>query len=296
MRKLWLFAALAVMVPAAPALGAAGRPATSVAKPSGKAPLRYRDPVFDQVSVRRDIAYSGSEAMDVYEPAGDHAHNRPAMVWIHGGGFRGGTRHQGNVVGLARAFAQRGYVAASIDYRLLAKGVVCGGTATPPAQCGPAALAARDDALAAVGWLRAHARGLRLDPHRIAVGGTSAGAVTSLLVATDAPAKVGAAVSISGWLPGAGAYSRTDAPTLFFQGTADPIVPYSGALATPTRWPGRACRSCSRRCRAPGTCPTSSTGSASPSSRPTSSSTSWLSSRSCRCGRASCRRRRRPPR
>ena len=232
MRKLWLFAALAVMVPAAPALGAAGRPATSVAKPSGKAPLRYRDPVFDQVSVRRDIAYSGSEAMDVYEPAGDHAHNRPAMVWIHGGGFRGGTRHQGNVVGLARAFAQRGYVAASIDYRLLATGVVCGGTATPPAQCGPAALAARDDALAAVGWLRAHARGLRLDPHRIAVGGTSAGAVTSLLVATDAPANVGAAVSISGWLPGAGAYSRTDAPTLFFQGTADPVVPYSGALAT----------------------------------------------------------------
>ena len=70
--------------------------------------------------------------MDVYEPAGDHARNRPAMVWIHGGGFRGGTRHQGNVVGLARAFAQRGYVAASIDYRLLAKGVVCGGTATPP--------------------------------------------------------------------------------------------------------------------------------------------------------------------
>jgi pimeloyl-ACP methyl ester carboxylesterase len=182
------------------------------------------------------------------------------MVWIHGGGFRGGTRHQGNVVGLARAFAQRGYVAASIDYRLLAKGVVCGGTATPPPQCGPAALAARDDALAAVAWLRAHARGLRLDPHRIAVGGTSAGAVTSLLVATDAPAKVGAAVSISGWLPGEGAYSTPTRPPCSSRARPTRSFPTAAPWPRPTRWPVRACRSCSKRCTAPGTCPTSSTG------------------------------------
>jgi hypothetical protein len=44
-RTLWLFAALAMM-PVAPALGATAPPATTVSKPSGKAPLRYRDAVF----------------------------------------------------------------------------------------------------------------------------------------------------------------------------------------------------------------------------------------------------------
>jgi acetyl esterase/lipase len=232
-RRLLVLLAIGVLGLAAPALGAARRPAGTVAKPHGKAPRRYRDQVFSGVTVGRDIGYSGNLGMDVYEPAGDHARNRAAMVWIHGGGFRAGTKNQGNVVGLARGFAQRGYVAASIDYRLLAQGVVCGGKAVPPPQCGPAALAARDDAVAAVGWLRRHARGLRIDPSHIAVGGTSAGAVTSLAVATDLAAKVGAAVSISGWLPGGSvSYSRLDAPTLFFQGTADHTVPYSGAKAT----------------------------------------------------------------
>jgi acetyl esterase/lipase len=224
---------IALLAAAAPASGAGRRPATTVAKPRGKAPLRYRDQVFSGATVRRDIPYSGDLGMDIYEPKGDHARGRPAMLWIHGGGFRGGWKNQGNIVGLSRGFAQHGYVAVSIDYRLLAKGVVCGGTPVPPPQCAPAARAARDDAVTAVGWLRRHARGLRIDPTRIAVGGTSAGAVTSLAVATDPEAKIRAAVSISGYLPdGSVSYSRLDSPTLFFQGTADPVVPYDGAKAT----------------------------------------------------------------
>jgi acetyl esterase/lipase len=230
-RKLWLFAALAMMVPVVPALGATGKPATTVAKPSGKAPSRYRDAVFSRFLVRRDIGYSGDQGLDLYTPAGDRGRDRPAVVWIHGGGFRAGSKANRNVVELATAFAQRGYVAASIDYRLLAQGVVCGGTPTPAPQCAGAALAAKEDAQAAVDWLRAHARGLRLDPRRIAVGGTSAGAVTSLLLGADPASRVGAAVSISGFLPG-GSFARADAPTLFFQGTDDRTIPYTGAKAT----------------------------------------------------------------
>jgi acetyl esterase/lipase len=230
-RKLWLFAALAMMVPVVPALGATGKPATTVAKPSGKAPSQYRDAVFSRVLVRRDIGYAGDQGLDLYTPAGDRGRDRPAVVWIHGGGFRAGSKANRNVVELATAFAQRGYVAASIDYRLLAQGVVCGGTPTPAPQCAGAALAAKEDAQAAVDWLRAHARGLRLDPRRIAVGGTSAGAVTSLLLAADPASRVGAAVSISGFLPG-GSFTRADAPTLFFQGTDDRTIPYTGAKAT----------------------------------------------------------------
>jgi hypothetical protein len=61
-RKLWLFAALAMMVPVVPALGATGKPATTVAKPSGKAPSQYRDAASSRFLVRRDIGYSGAKA------------------------------------------------------------------------------------------------------------------------------------------------------------------------------------------------------------------------------------------
>ena len=217
---------------AAAALATSATPATTVDKPSGKAPLRYRDAITSRVDVKRDIGYSGDQGLDVYQPAGDRTRNRPAVVWIHGGGFRAGSKRAANVVQLATAFAHRGYVAASIDYRLLAQGVRCGGTGSaPPPQCALAALAAKEDAIAAVAWIRRHARGLHVDPHRIAVGGTSAGAVTSLLLATDPSVPIDAAVSISGFLPAA-SYSRSDAPTIFFEGTLDHTTPFALSKAT----------------------------------------------------------------
>jgi acetyl esterase/lipase len=195
-----------------------------VEKPPGKAPLRYRDVVFAKVSVQRDVPYGSlsEQTLDSYTPVGDRKRDRPALVWIHGGGFRSGSKSQANAAEAARAFAQRGYVAVSIDYRLLA---------AQGASQGEAALAARADAQTAVAWVRSHASKLGIDPSRIAVGGTSAGAATSLLVGTDGTSRVRAAISISGYLPG-GSYTRKDAPTLFFHGTEDPTVPYAGGKAT----------------------------------------------------------------
>jgi acetyl esterase/lipase len=97
-----------------------------------------------------------------------------------------------------------------------------------------AARTAADDARTAIRWLRAHARELGVDPRRIAVGGASAGAVTALLVATERPRLVRAAVSISGALPDERPFRRGDPPVLFFHGTADPLVPYDWALANAT--------------------------------------------------------------
>ena len=127
-------ATLVAILPAS-ALGATPRPATIVEKPTGASPLRYRDAVFRRVSVQRDVQYGTATdaagnpvalTLDVYQPTGDRARNRPAVEWIHGGGFRAGTKNNSNVVDLATAFAQRGYVAVSIDCRLLAAGVTCG--------------------------------------------------------------------------------------------------------------------------------------------------------------------------
>jgi acetyl esterase/lipase len=82
----------------------------------------------------------------------------PAVLCIHGGGFRAGKRESYDV--LCQKLAQRGFVAATITYRLA------------PKHKFPAAV---HDTKAAVRWLRANAGTYKLDPERIGVTGGSAG-------------------------------------------------------------------------------------------------------------------------
>jgi acetyl esterase/lipase len=82
----------------------------------------------------------------------------PAVLCIHGGGFRAGSRQ--GYDGLVIRLAQKGYVAATIDYRLA------------PKYQFPAAIY---DTKEAVRWLRANARKYHIDPERIGVTGGSAG-------------------------------------------------------------------------------------------------------------------------
>ena len=87
--------------------------------------IRYLDRVFEDLEEHRGIAFSevageaGLETlrMDVFSPADDETADRPIMIIAFGGGFTGGDRF--GVEGLARDFAHRGYVSATIDYRLL---------------------------------------------------------------------------------------------------------------------------------------------------------------------------------
>ncbi len=82
----------------------------------------------------------------------------PAVICIHGGGFRGGQRD--GYDGLCIKLAERGYVAATISYRLA------------PKYQFPAAV---HDTKAAVRWMRANAKTYKVDPSKIGVTGGSAG-------------------------------------------------------------------------------------------------------------------------
>jgi acetyl esterase/lipase len=82
----------------------------------------------------------------------------PAVICIHGGGFRAGTRD--GYDGLIRQLAERGYVAITVTYRLA------------PKYPFPAAIY---DVKAAVRWLRGNAAKYHVDPDRIGVTGGSAG-------------------------------------------------------------------------------------------------------------------------
>ena len=100
---------------------------------------------------------------------------RPALVWVHGGGFTAGSKSSGRA--RATFFAQLGYVAVSIDYRLLSPDG-CGGNPNPTPICRTAAQAAQHDAQAAVDGCGPTRRPTGSTP-AIAIAGGSAGAVTS---------------------------------------------------------------------------------------------------------------------
>ena len=215
--------------------------------PEGPGPMRYRDEVFGAVTTTSGITYGSavsqtgvtqSLALDLYRPTGDTLTERPAIIWVHGGSFKFGSRTSPEIVDEATTFAKKGYVTVSISYRLSTNG--CTNPAT--AECLEAIADAREDAQAAVRWLRANEATYGIDTTRIAIGGSSAGAITALNVGYGPetpgssgnpgyPSDVRAAVSLSGarvlTTPNPG-----EAAALLFHGTADPLVPYSAATNT----------------------------------------------------------------
>ena len=139
------------------------------------------------------------------------------------------------MVALGNAYAARGYVAASISYRLVGDDPPTEAFAHDPSSAQSVA-AARVDAARAVEWMRDNAASYGIDPDRIAMGGYSAGAITSMGTAyRDAGvdrADVQAVLSLSGGLYGLESIIEADeAPLIMIHGTADPTVSFSLAEA-----------------------------------------------------------------
>jgi acetyl esterase/lipase len=241
MRRL-LVAAASVLVVAATACS------PSIGDPPGDAPLRYRDDIFTTVNETTGITFGSAVnqagqtvtlQLDLYRPAGDTVTARPAIVWVHGGGFSGGNRNSGELDDQARYFGRKGFVSVSIDYRLVPSG--CPGSDLNACLTGIAQ--AREDAQTAVRFLRSKATDYGIDPNRIAIGGSSAGAITALNVGytpeNPGPGQhqgfssaVQAVQSLSGGELASGPINAGDAPALLFNGTADNLTPYAWAQST----------------------------------------------------------------
>ena len=141
------------------------------------------------IEVRRDLTYKevgGSKLkLDAYIPSGGGT--RPGVMVIYGGGWVLGTKELS--APLARAIAERGFIAFAMNYRLA------------PLHPFPAAL---EDVQASVAWVRDHALDFGLDPGRIGSIGGSAGGHLSAMLATlghgprDRGSRIEAAVSWAG--------------------------------------------------------------------------------------------------
>lgn len=115
--------------------------------------------------------------MHIFTPKGRPAGTRsPAVVYIHGGWWRSGSKDRAFTQrgAIASDLAARGYVVAAVEYRLSAE-------AQFPAQI--------EDVKCGVRFLRAHADEYGIDPGRIGCFGPSAGGHLSALLATSGNAK-----------------------------------------------------------------------------------------------------------
>jgi acetyl esterase/lipase len=237
---------VSVVVPAVVAVAATV--ASPIAPAFAGGSVRYRANIFSAVEKRSDITYGTAIdeidhsvvtlTLDRYTPKGDTLQRRPAIVWVHGGAFRGGDKTSPELVDEANQFARKGYVNVSINYRLADPGCIPGGGES----CIIGIREAMEDAQTAVRFLRSRAKAWRIDPTRIAIGGSSAGAITALNVGYNAAnpgpgdhqqfsSAVEAVQSISGCAIGT-TPGPDGAHALLFHGTADPLVPYGCALAT----------------------------------------------------------------
>lgn len=203
-----------------------------------------------RVDVQQDVVYrtiNGRQLLcDIYQPEGDQL--KPAILVVHGGAWRRGDRTQ--LKGYADGLAKHGFVCFAIDYRLA------------PQHQFPAQI---DDCRAAVKWIRANAKTYNVDPNRLGAIGYSAGGhlVTLLGTTGEAPSEqndnvdtrlqavvAGGAPTDFRYFPDNGKWAeylmggdlttasknflnasaaafadKDDAPTFFFNGKADRLVP-----------------------------------------------------------------------
>jgi len=206
----------------------------------------------NNVSVRRlsDLNFlpeGRTEKLDIYLPPGEFKKSRPAVLFIHGGGFKIGDKAEFRSASVSADLARAGYVVASCNYVLFSKK----NPGVWPQNV--------SDCRNAVRWLRQNAEALGVDPSRIAVAGGSAGGYLALMVGFsedkvelggDPSAKVSARVSavinmygvtdstqhgqdtLVSAGPGAAklfspiTHVRADCPpVLILHGSADPTVP-----------------------------------------------------------------------
>jgi acetyl esterase/lipase len=227
---------------------------------------RYATDVFTNFTTESNIVYgentswngaSNTLKLDVYQPAGDTVTKRPLVIFVHGGSFLFGTKTDGDMVTMCQRFAKKGYVTASIDYRL--------GNAFDSANAIKAVVRAVQDLRAAVRFFYKDKKTTdtyKIDTNNIYVGGSSAGAITALHLAylnqecevsdylsqatitqlgglEGTSGNPGYSSKVRGVLNGCGALARYswleagDVPIASVHGTNDGTVKYNRGIVNP---------------------------------------------------------------
>ncbi len=220
---------------------------------------RYLDTVFTSIDSAMNVVYTESaggntqELLDIYQPVGDTACLRHVVIFVHGGAFFQGTKNDGDVEFLCKRFAQRGYVAASINYRLAGSVIAL----YDSAQIFTYVMKAVSDLKAAIRFFYKDAsltNQWSIDTNSFFIGGSSAGGIAADYVGlvdsvgelaapfqsicnaqggingnsgnTGYSCKVIAVASLAGAVDRLSYIKPSSPPMVFCQGTADGTIPY----------------------------------------------------------------------
>lgn len=167
---------------------------------------RYLNEVFTNVTITSNITYgknfqvlTGAPVLtdlkfDFYEPTGDTLSSRPLVVYLHTGSFlpilfnktATGSRADSATVEMCKQFARRGYVVASIDYRLGWNPQALGsaGLDIRTGTLLQAVYRAIQDAKTAVRYLDSTSTHFKIDGSKIALCGQGSGGYVALAYAT----------------------------------------------------------------------------------------------------------------
>lgn len=188
------------------------------------------------VKVTRDLVYAskqnGGDAaepleLDLYEPTSDGGSRgpRPVLIFIHGGGYSSGSKH--DAIDFSTEMAKRGYVVLAVNYRLKER---------PFIDFQHTLNDAYEDIADAIRWIGSNAEAHRLDAGRIAIGGDSAGGhlsmnfVNAYLERDPAlAAPIFAIIDMYGGRLDSSPHEKLP-PVLIMHGTNDQLIPYEQSL------------------------------------------------------------------
>jgi len=171
-------------------------------------------------------------ALDLYTNASADNHMRPAILFVHGGGFWEGDKRSTFYQQMATAFAQQGYVAISVNYRLKKESERYSGAVLDTCIA---------DVMDAVKWIRRNNAAYKVDTARLFICGDSAGgaiAVNASYHPENHHYFMGC-IDLWGGLPGKNGWDypiysdrlfHKTPPTCIVQGTDDRIVPVKTSM------------------------------------------------------------------
>jgi poly(3-hydroxybutyrate) depolymerase len=224
---------------------------------------RYSNRIFSNISKQANVVYTTapgipsiyisesstsnqSMAMDIFTPNADTATKRALIIFAHPGGFINGSKNTDDMQGLCDSFAHRGFVTATIDYRVnfnlfssnSSERAVWRGT---------------QDASAAVRFFKSKAALYKIDTSKIFFWGSSAGAFMALNLAylddaerpastltapdlkckdcsgtaTTNTSKVAGIISCWGAIKDTNWMKNNNVPLIMFHGSADNVVNFN---------------------------------------------------------------------
>lgn len=234
---------------------------------------RYISPIFSELTETFNIKYGENTSLsgetvelllDVFEPVESDVNERPLVLLIHGGGFVSGDKAV--MHDICRGFASRGYVSATMSYRLYDGPL-------PPFPDSIALIGAVIDAIEdAHGAMRFFIDDAQnddvygIDPDMIFLGGGSAGGITSVWAAymdendyipdfmaehidpdygipgasndlTDISPEIQGVLNYSGAIYDVSWMDENDEPVFSVHDDGDPVVPYGTGFANPAGFP-----------------------------------------------------------